>query len=212
LPKAAKTGHLGPRQHQAKVLARAPQQLGRLQQIHAALLLTVIGEVADDDIFGRKSPRLAGSNAVAACAFRDVHAKTLKNDPLGWDAVLDQRRAFARCLSENDSGGLRQRHHGRGRAGTASLIAPTQRIAQVEKGRQKERHAQALRQTAGAKDREGVRKRGSVNHVEMSAEATGGTPHVPGEGIARDRQALPAPLGKQRQRLEQPAPAAKAKR
>src|SRR5205823_2186415 len=106
-PERLEIRHLRPRQHHREALAALPRLLRRPQQIDAAFLDAVVGEMADHG--GRiDAPRGTRPRAIAAGAIDDIDAQPLHNQALRSDAAFEKGIAFALRLHEERIGAMRE--------------------------------------------------------------------------------------------------------
>ena len=209
--KSRKFGISGPARTTSKSTPRRQSRSAARSRSTVPFLDAVVRQMADDDGVRGDSPARPRTPPVAAGAARRHRRRgpaarfVPAGTPRSRTASSRPRSARRRDRPSAAASGTARRCTGRRVA-----IGRIGRVAEVQKRRQQERHAEPPGQPQAANDRPGIRERRRVDDVELRRRPPGVAPHAGRDRVARQRQALPEPQRHERQRLEQPAPAADA--
>src|SRR5262249_37760929 len=107
-PEALKVGHFRSGEYHPEMIVLPPGALGRAQEIHAALLLAVVGEVPDHHLVRADAPSSANIVPVAARAFLERDAHALEHELFAGGTDSAQGVALDVGLYEDTIGGAKE--------------------------------------------------------------------------------------------------------
>src|SRR6266851_5956363 len=119
---------------------------------------------------------------------------------------------FKISLNEDSVGRVNQGKQSRTRIPFPRAVAGICRIAQVQKGGQKERNMESTSQAETTSNWPRIRKGGGVDQIERLTRLSGICPHSPSNRIASESQALPESIRRQGKRFQRISSAREAHR
>nr|WP_261361868.1 hypothetical protein [Frigoriglobus tundricola] len=183
-------------------MSGCPRPFGSAEQIDRSFLDAVVRQVSDYDFVSGNAPILSGCFPISAGAFVGPDAQPLKDDTLRPDAERDGRVAFATGLNEHPVGLVQEPAQVRLRVLLARGVVRVVWVAEVKERREQERHAAPAREPEPTQNRERIRESCGVDGIERTIVPVRIPPHRWADGIARRREALPAPVRQKRKRFQ----------
>src|SRR5579871_197543 len=194
LPKTPEIRHFRTSKHHPKTLPGLPELLGGPEQVDTPFLPTVIRQVSNHDLIPGYLPLAADPQPIASGTLGTFHPHAEQNQALGGNPQFQEHGSLQFGLYEHAVGHIEEGPQSRTEVSPAGAVVGIIGVAEMQKWREQERNVQLLGQAEATDNRPGIGKCGGVDQGKRWLRPLEAAPHPPGDWVARQRPALPAPV------------------